>query len=290
MKNSITLSAKYALVALLAVATAFTAAGFAQSAPAPEPAPTPVPTSTPAPRPEPIPVPTMPSPVPTIPPHGKLKPLFNGKNFKGFDTLLQDHGINNDPNHVFQVQDGALYITGQEFGGLVTKKEYGNYYLRAEFKWGEKLYPPRVGKARDSGIQYNITGPLKVWARLMEFQVAEGGTGDIWVLNGTGMTVDGRQYLSTTKGRGQYTRIPHIGRGPLVNVTGYRDPVDDLENPHGEWNTLELVLDHNTVMYFVNGRLANIGTDLNTTQGKILFQCEGAEVYFRNMQIAKLKK
>jgi hypothetical protein len=135
----------------------------------------------------------------TIPPHGKLKPLFNGKNFKGFDTLLQKHGIDNDPDHVFQVEEGALHISGEEFGGLVTKKEYGNYYLRAEFKWGEKMYPPRLGKSRDSGIQYNLTGPLKVWSRMMEFQINEGGTGDIWVINGTGVTVRGETYQSTVE-------------------------------------------------------------------------------------------
>jgi hypothetical protein len=226
----------------------------------------------------------------TIPPHGKLKPLFNGKNFKGFDTLLQKHGIDNDPDHVFQVEDGALHISGEEFGGLVTKKEYGNYYLRAEFKWGEKMYPPRLGKSRDSGIQYNLTGPLKVWSRMMEFQINEGGTGDIWVINGTGVTVRGETYQSTVEaGPRQYIRIPHIGRGPLVNVTGYRDPVDDLEKPHGEWNVLELVVDHNRILYFVNGKLANAGTEANTTHGKILFQCEGAEAFFRNMQIARLK-
>jgi hypothetical protein len=226
----------------------------------------------------------------SVPPHGKLKPLFNGKDFKGFDTLLQDHGINNDPAKVFQVEDGALHISGEEFGGLVTKKEYENYYLRAEFKWGEKIYPPRLGKTRDSGIQYNLTGPLKVWSRMMEFQINEGGTGDIWVINGTGVTVDGQIYQSTAEaGPKQYIRIAHIGRGPLVNVTGYRDAVNDLEKPHGEWNVLELVVDHDRILYFVNGKLANAGTKANTTQGKILFQCEGAEAYFRNMEIAHLK-
>ncbi len=227
---------------------------------------------------------------PTVPPHGKLKPLFNGKNFNGFDTLLQNHGINSDPDKVFQVESRELHISGKEFGGLVTKKEYGNYYLRAEFKWGEAMYAPRLGKARDSGIQYNITGPLRVWGRLMEFQVSEGGTGDIWVINGTGLTVDGQEYLSTAEpGPHQYTRIAHIGRGPLVNETGFRDPVNELEKPHGEWNLLELVVSPDRILYFVNGKLANSATKPNTTQGKILFQSEGAEVYFRNMGIAHLK-
>ena len=226
----------------------------------------------------------------TVPPHGKLVSLFNGKDFEGFDTLLEKHGINNDPGRVFQVEKGMLHISGQEFGGLVTQREFGNYYLRAEFKWGEKTYPPRLGKARDSGIQYNITGPLKVWSRMMEFQINEGGTGDIWVVSGTGMTVGGKIYQSTASpGPDQYIRIPHMGRGPLVNVTGYRDPVDDLEKPHGQWNVLELVVDHDRVLYFVNGKLANAGTSAHPNQGKILFQCEGSEVFFRKMKIASLK-
>jgi hypothetical protein len=259
MKNRIAMRQVFALTAVLIIATVVASAGLAQQ--------------------------TL-----SIPPHGKLKPLFNGQNFKGFETLLQKHGINNDPDKVFQVEDGALHISGQEFGGLVTKKEYENYYLRAEFKWGEKMYPPRLGKTRDSGIQYNLTGPLKVWSRMMEFQINEGGTGDIWVINGTGVTVDGQVYQSTAEpGPKQYIRIPHIGRGPLVNVTGYRDPVNDLEKPHGEWNLLELVVDHDRILYFVNGKLANAGTKANTTRGRILFQCEGAEAYFRKMEIAHLK-
>ena len=226
---------------------------------------------------------------PSIPPYGKLLPLFNERDLAGFDTLLEKHGINSDPEKVFQVEKGVLHISGQEFGGLVTQEEYRNYYLRAEFKWGEKTYEPRLGKARDSGIQYNITGPLKVWPRMMEFQINEGGTGDMWVVGGTGATVDGKTYESTSSGPGAYIRIAHTGRGPLVNVAGYRDPVGELEKPHGQWNVLELVVDRDRIMYFVNGKLAILGTNANTTQGKILFQCEGSEVYFRKMKIAMLK-
>ncbi len=65
--------------------------------------------------------------------------------------------------------------------------------------------------------------------------------------------------------------------------------MDDLEKPHGQWNLLELVVDHDRVLYFVNGKLANVGTSANPVQGKILFQCEGAEVFFCKMKIAKLK-
>jgi Domain of Unknown Function (DUF1080) len=226
-----------------------------------------------------------------IPPHGKLKALFNGKNLSGFGTFLEKHGVNNDPDKIFQVENGTLHISGAEFGGLVTTKEYQNYYLRAEFKWGEKMYPPRLGKARDSGIQFHITGPLQVWPRMMEFQVSEGNTGDLWLIKGPALDVGGKRYQSTAEaGPDQYVRLPRIGRGPLQNITGFRQPVGEIENAQGEWNVLELVADHDRVVQYVNGKLVNEGTNGNTTRGKIDFESEGAEVYFRNMAIAPLKK
>jgi hypothetical protein len=41
---------------------------------------------------------------------------------------------------------------------LNTKHEFQNYYLKAEFKWGEGTFGPRAGQARDSGTLYNIQG------------------------------------------------------------------------------------------------------------------------------------
>src|SRR6266496_2619252 len=222
-----------------------------------------------------------------IPAHGKMRVLFNGKDLKGFDTFLEKHGLNNDPDKVFLVESGVLHISGAEMGGLVTQKEYENYYLRAAFKWGEKMYEPRLGKARDSGIQYHITGPLVLWPRMMEFQVSEGSVCDLWVIKGTSVVVRGAKYETTAEK--SYIRIPRIGRGELQNVTGFRQPVGEVENPHGEWNVLELVADHDRVMQFVNGKLVNEGSNANTTRGKIDFQSEGAEVFYRNRKIAPLK-
>ena len=229
-----------------------------------------------------------------IPPHGKLVPLFNGKDLSGFDVLLQSKGLNNDTEKIFQVENGVIHVSGNDFGGIVTQKEYENYYLRAEFKWGEKTWQDRVGKARDCGILYNITGPLLappsgVWPRSFEFQIVEGGTGDIWLVKGAALKVKGKEIASEETGDHQYVRSTRFGEGPWQNVTGYRDPVGEVEKPHGQWNLLELVVDHDHVKYFVNGKLVNEATDLNATKGKILFQTEGAETYYRNLEIAPLK-
>ncbi len=87
----------------------------------------------------------------------------------------------------------------------------------------------------------------------------------------------------------QYVKSPRFGEGPWQNVTGYRDPAGEVEKPHGQWNLLELVVDHDHVKYLVNGKFANEATDLNATKGEILFQTEGAETYYRNLEIAPLK-
>ncbi len=101
-----------------------------------------------------------------IPAHGPAIVLFDGRDLDQFDTFLPSAGLNSDPNHVFTVEDGVVHVSGTEFGYFITKQEYKNYYLRAEFKWGEGTFTPRQGQARDSGILYNIQGPNKSLAAL----------------------------------------------------------------------------------------------------------------------------
>ena len=41
----------------------------------------------------------------------------------------------------------------------------------------------------------------------------------------------------------------------------------------------------NRLQYFVNGKLVNSGTDASLTDGKIMIQSEGAEIYFRRVDL-----
>src|SRR5216684_1190868 len=173
-----------------------------------------------------------------IPPHGAAIALFDGRDLTNFDTFLKEHGLNNDPDHVFRVENGVIHVSGKEFGYLVTKKEFANYYLRSEFKWGEGTYAPREGQARDSGILYHVQGPQKVWPTSIEFQIIEGGTGDFWMTDGAAITAGGKRVVGPA---GKAAKSDRFGKGPWENVAGYRDPVGEVERPHGEWNFLELV-------------------------------------------------
>jgi 3-keto-disaccharide hydrolase len=201
--------------------------------------------------------------------------LFNGKNLDGFYTYLEKHGKSNDPDHVFRVEKGAVHVSGAEFGYFITEKEYENYYLRAMFQWGEKTYEPRKDKARDSGVLFHVNGEDKVWPQSIEFQMIEGGTGDIILVGNTSLTVKGE-----TKDKGRFDRF---GKGPWKDEAGYRDPKNEVEKPHGQWNLLELWAVGDTVRYHINHKLVNEGSAASLKKGKILFQSEGAELYFKDM-------
>jgi Domain of Unknown Function (DUF1080) len=222
-----------------------------------------------------------------IPPHKPAIVLFDGSNLDSFDTFLKTKGLNSDPDHVFKLENGTIHISGKEMGYLITRQSYHDFYLRAEFKWGEGTYGEREGKARDSGILFNIQGEQKVWPRSIEFQITEGGTGDFWMTDGAALTGrDGERVIGPP---GSSLKIDHFGKGPTQNVVGFRDAIGDMEKPHGQWNLVELVTHGNDVKQYVNGKLANEGKDPSPAQGKILFQSEGAEVFFRDIKLYPLK-
>lgn len=228
---------------------------------------------------------------PKIPPHGHAVVLFNGHDLKNFDTFIRGEGLNTDPTHIFEVEHGVIHISGDGFGYLITRESYRNFYLRADFKWGVGTFLERKGQARDSGILFNVQGEQKVWPRSIEFQINEGGTGDFWMTDGAALTgLDGNRVTGRVVGPpGSAKMIPHFHKGSFANVTGVRDPTGELERPYGQWNRLELVSQNGHILQYVNGKLANEGTAPSPVEGRILFQSEGAEVYFRNLKVYSLR-
>ena len=121
--------------------------------------------------------------------------LFNGKDLTNFYTWLgspgkgaKPYGKNNDPERVFAVHDGVLHISGKVFGGLITEKEFEGYHLVAEFKWGERTWPPREKNARRSGILLHCVGEDGAaggtWLESIGCQMGEGCTGDLILVEG----------------------------------------------------------------------------------------------------------
>ncbi len=233
--------------------------------------------------------------------------LFNGKDLSNFYTWLKPHGKNSDPNKVFTIEDGILRVSGQDWGGLTTEQEYEDYHLIVEFKWGEKTWPPRQDRARDSGVLIHGVGEDGavggVWLQSIECQMIEGGTGDILMVKGKGpgnVSVTARTakrgkatYYDPKAEPQKYTNGPRIdwwGRSPeWKDVKGFRGK-DDVERPLGEWNTLECFCDGGNLKYLLNDIVVNVATDVEPRRGKLQFQSEGAEVFFRRIELRPLPK
>jgi hypothetical protein len=192
--------------------------------------------------------------------------LFNGTDLKGWYTYLDTLGKNNDPENNFLFEDGMLHVAGKRFGYLATEKSYSNYYLKAEFKWGEKKYPPREKDKRDSGILYHFSDGVedKVWPTSIECQIQENDCGDFWCV---GTSIDSPNKSEQAWG------MKHIFR------------TENFENPTGEWNTIEIICIGNQSEHYVNGHLVNSGTNESVNAGRILLQSEGAEVYYRDVEV-----
>ncbi len=194
--------------------------------------------------------------------------LFNGRDLAGWYTYIPHKDGSDpkaDPKGVFKVEDGVIHVSGEEFGCLVTSGEHENYRLVVEFRWGERRWPPRENEKRDSGILFHCIGPDKVWPRSIECQIQEGDCGDFWMVDGAELTVRGERHQG---GRAAKTR--------------------DAERPKGEWNTVEVVCQGGKVTNIVNGVVVNEGTEASLARGKILLQSEGAEVYYRKVELHPL--
>jgi len=116
--------------------------------------------------------------------------LFNGKDLTGFYTWLVDTK-REDPRRVFTVTNGMIRISGDGLGYLSTEREYKNYRLIVEFKWGQKnwRWGDRIGKARDSGIFLHSVGPdgnshdgQGAFKAAIECQIMQGAVGDLLLI------------------------------------------------------------------------------------------------------------
>ena len=121
-------------------------------------------------------------------PEEKIK-LFNGWNLEGFTVFLRDNGPN-DPRRVFTVRAKKIVVSGVEWGALTTVDEWRDYKLTVEWRWGGKAWPPREKRARDSGILLHGVGEFNPkqngWLESYEYQIIEGGTGDMIPVAGAG--------------------------------------------------------------------------------------------------------
>ncbi len=244
--------------------------------------------------------------------------LFNGTNLGGFRTWLVDTR-HTDPRRVFTVTNGMIRISGEGLGYLATEREYQDYHLVAEFKWGwtNWHWGDRVGKARDSGIFLHATGPDGnshdgggAFMAAIECQVMQGAVGDFLLIRGEaadGSLIAPRVTVEAAAERdadGWWTwqaggRNQTVARWGRVNWSGkartWKDQLDfrgpgDVESAGNEWTRVECVCAGGRIQVKVNGTLVNEASEVYPGHGRILLQCEGSEVFFRRLELRPLAR
>ena len=150
----------------------------------------------------------------------------------------------------------------------------------------------------DSGILYHSIGLVGawggVWMKSLECQVQETDCGDYISVDSvyTDITakkneIDGRYYYDATADT--LTFSPE---------RSYCNKTNDFENPTGKWNTMEIytvgsksvhVVNGNVNMRLFNNRYKVDSIDMPLTKGKIQLQSEGAEIFYRNINLKAIE-
>ncbi|MFN4257931.1 MAG: DUF1080 domain-containing protein [Gemmataceae bacterium] len=235
--------------------------------------------------------------------------LFNGKNLDGLYTWLRD-SQRADPKKVFTVQDGILHVSGEGMGYVATDKEYKDYHLIVEYKWGERTYGAKY--VRNSGLLLHATGPdgnagKGAWMASIECQLAQGCVGDFIVIRGTG--ADGKVIpvtltSDTVLGPDGRTRWQKGGKPTVysgrqfwwsLHDPNFKELIDtrgknDVESKLGDWTRVECICDGDRITVVVNGTTVNECYDVFPSAGKILLQSEGFEILFRKFELRPLAK
>lgn len=239
--------------------------------------------------------------------------LFDGKTLGDCYTWLTT-SQRADPRRVFRVEDGMLHFTGDGLGALVTNQRYRDYHLVLEFKWGDRTWPDRTDKARDSGLLVHSNGMDGAydgaWMPAIEVQIIEGGVGDLVPVPGndvSGKPVALNYTCNVARDRdneviwdpqgpreifapGKLHRVNWYGRDPdWADTKDFRGKLD-VDSPHGEWTRMDVICDGQHIETYVNGKKVNEAFDVSPSAGQIQLQTELAEIFFRRWELWPIGK
>jgi hypothetical protein len=196
---------------------------------------------------------------------GKPIALFNGRDLNGWIWYQRPPkaGATQPTTQatigdVWSVRDGVLHTTGKPTGYIRTDASFQNYVLIVEQR--------HVVKG-NGGILFGITGDDKVWPHCLEVQGANGEEGDIRNVADFKMTME--------TSRVEPKRLRRLGPDP--------------EKPPGEWETIQITVDHGRLTVFVNEQLQNTAIVDEPFTGRIGLQSEGGEMEFRRIELAPIE-
>lgn len=228
------------------------------------------------------------------------QPLFNGENLENWDTYLGTALDGHDSlaqvataDKVFSVveEEGekVIRISGEINGSLATRDTFSNYHLQLVFKWGDEVFTKQ-----NSGLLYHSFGEfgeaLGTWMVNIECQLMHEKLGDTYLMNNTYCETPVRK----VEGGFRYAPDGEVMKFSKDHNGQSIQKMTDVENPVGQWNTVDLFTVGQTAVHVINGQTVMVNTQtglmeegnvLPLTSGKIQFQSEGGELFIRSVQI-----
>jgi hypothetical protein len=187
-----------------------------------------------------------------------FRPLFNGKDFKGWVNV-------NCAPETWSVTNGLIHCTGKPIGALRTDRQYENYILELEWR--------HLKSAGNAGVfiwSSPISWPGVPFLRAVEVQVLDHGYGksDWFTTHGDVFPIHG----STME--------------PFGRHNGMRSfPAEERSKGTPEWNHYRIVATNGVLRLSVNGKEVSGGSNCNWRKGYIGLESEGSPVEFRNIRI-----
>jgi len=202
--------------------------------------------------------------------------LFDGKS----TDKLRGYAMDKFPDSAWKVEDGALVtLTGVPNIDLVTKDEFKNFELAFEWK---------TSVGGNSGVFFHVRENIK----------HESGNGNSpnWLDNFEMQILDDIGFNDTAAIR---------SAGSLYDLI---IPVNKKLKPVGEYNDMKLVVNHGHVEHWLNGAKVveyDLGSErikeliakskyknnpkfAKTTNGHIMFQHHGQQVWFKDIKLREL--
>ena len=185
--------------------------------------------------------------------------LFNGKDFTGLTDLAQGHQARGSPQGLSRQGRHDAHLR-RGFGYVATDKEYRDYQLVVEYKWGKRTDGGKF--VRNSGVLLHGVGPDGgaggVWMSCIECQLAQGCVGDLIVIRGKDDKVRSDSRAADRDVELGPDKRPRWKKGGEDRVFTNRqlwwslhDPdfkelldtrgKDDVESPLGQWTKVECI-------------------------------------------------
>lgn len=140
-----------------------------------------------------------------------------------------------------------------------------------------------MGEPGNCGVLVHSSTPRRLYEMFpqsIECQMYAENAGDFWCIGEDISVVE----MEARRGAPDTWGVDEGDARRILNTT------DGSENEPGEWNTMVIVCDADSISVWVNGDLVNAGTSCTASEGAIAIQAEGAACEFRKVELLALAK